>query len=130
MTAPTVSTRSPLEVPEGFFAEVSSLLDTEAAEEIADAVILVCTRRGILHPELDEDPADELRAEQIHEVFALLDAVTAAVADGTVVPGQVVVIEEVDPQMAALWSGFVGDAADPVSAAAVTQMLETGSPTL
>lgn len=124
MSAPT----APAGVPEGFLDEVASLLDSETAEEISDAVITVCTRRGILHAELDEDPADELRAEQSREVFALLDVVSRAVADGTVVPQAVLVDEEMDPVMARLWYGFVDDATDPESAAAVSQMIETGCP--
>jgi hypothetical protein len=120
MTAPE------LEVPEGFFEEIAAMLDTETAEEISDAVITVCTRRGILHPELDEDPADELRTEQIREVFTLLGAVTAAVSDGTIIPSLVFPDEDLNPALAALWDGFVGDAADPAAADAVAQMVETG----
>lgn len=115
-------------IPEGFFAEVAALLDTEAAEEIADAVITVCTRRGLLHPELEDDPGDPLRAEQLREVFALLDAVSAAVADGTIVPSRVQFDDEMDPVMDALWAQFAADAADPQAAAAVEQMLRTGEP--
>jgi hypothetical protein len=122
MTAPE------LEIPAGFFDEIAAMLDTETAEEISDAVITVCTRRGILYPELDEDPADELRTEQIREVFGLLGAVTAAVSDGTIVPSLVFPDEELDPRLAALWSGFVSDAVDPQSAAGVEQMIRTGDP--
>jgi len=129
MTGPAAPAADPaLEIPDGFFAAVAAMLDTEAAEELADAVITVCTLRGILHPELDEDPADELRAEQVREVFALLDAAAAAVADGTIVPARVPVADELDPAMAALWDGFVADAADPEAAAEVERMLATGAP--
>jgi len=122
MTAPE------LEIPEGFFDEIAAMLDTETAEEISDAVITVCTRRGILHPELDEDPADELRTEQIREVFTLLGAVTAAVSDGTIIPNLVFPDEELDSALAALWSGFVSAAMDPQSAADVGRMIRTGEP--
>ena len=70
----------------------------------------------------------ELRAEQVREVFALLDAAAAAVADGTIVPARVPVADELDPAMAALWDGFVADAADPEAAAEVERMLATGAP--
>jgi hypothetical protein len=122
MTAPE------LEIPEGFFDEIAAMLDTETAEEISDAVITVCTRRGILHPELDEDPTDELRTEQIREVFGLLGAVTTAVSDGTIVPSLVFPDENPDPALAALWSGFVNTAVDPQSAEDVEQMIRTGEP--
>jgi hypothetical protein len=122
MTAPE------LEIPEGFFDEIAAMLDTETAEEISDAVITVCTRRGILHPELDEDPADELRTEQIREVFTLLGAVTAAVSDGTIIPNLVFPDEDLDPALATLWSGFVNAAMDPQSAADVGRMIRTGEP--
>ena len=122
MTAPE------LEIPEGFFDEIAAMLDTETAEEISDAVITVCTRRGILHPELDEDPTDELRTEQVREVFSLLGAVTTAVSDGTIVPSLVFPDDDPDPALAALWSGFLGDAGDPESAAAMDQMIRTGEP--
>ena len=125
LTAPAAPT---LEIPGGFFAEIAAMLETEAAEELADAVITVCTRRGILHPELEEDPADERRTEQVREVFALLDAAAAAVADGTIVPARVPVADELDPAMAALWDGFVAAAADPEAAAEVERMLATGAP--
>lgn len=128
MTGPTTTGRDRVEIPEGFFDEVASLLATESAEEVAEIVIAVCISRGILHPELDEDPSDELRAEQIFEVFSLLDAVTAAVSDGRIVPSAVPVAEEMDPEMAALWYGFVADAEDPEAAAAVASMIETGQP--
>jgi len=131
MTGPAAPAADPaLEIPDGFFVAVAAMLETEAAEELADAVITVCTMRGILHPELDEDPADELRAEQVREVFALLDAAAAAVAvaDGTIVPARVPVADELDPAMAALWDGFVAAAADPEAAAEVERMLATGAP--
>ena len=128
MASPTARAAPTLEIPDGFFAEIAAMLETEAAEELADAVITVCTRRGILHPELEEDPADELRTEQVREVFALLDAAAAAVSDGTIVPSRVPVEDEMDPAMAALWDGFVADAADPEAAAEVERMLATGAP--
>ena len=126
-TTPTVPSQPALDIPEGFFDEVATLLETEAAEDIADAVITVCTRRGILHPELDEDPADELRTEQVREVFVLLDAVTRAVSDGTLAPNLVSVVDEMDPEMAALWYGFSDEANDPEAAASVATMLDTGT---
>ena len=128
MTSPTAPAAPTLEIPDGFFAEIAAMLETDAAEELADAVITVCTRRGILHPELEEDPADELRTEQVREVFALLDAAAAAVTDGTIVPARVPVADELDPAMAALWDGFVAAAADPEAAAEVERMLATGAP--
>ena len=128
MTSPTAPAAPTLEIPGGFFAEIAAMLETEAAEELADAVITVCTRRGILHPELEEDPADELRTEQVREVFVLLDAATHAVSDGTIVPSRVPVEDEMDPDMTALWYGFVDDAADPEAAAEVERMLATGAP--
>ena len=127
MTATIEPTQPPLDIPDGFFDEVATLLETEAAEDIADAVITVCTRRGILHPELDEDPADELRTEQVREVFVLLDAVTRAVSDGTLAPNLVSVVDEMDPEMAALWYGFSDEANDPEAAASVATMLDTGT---
>ena len=128
MTSPTARAAPTLEIPDGFFAEIAAMLETDAAEELADAVITVCTRRGILHPELEEDPADELRTEQVREVFALLDAAAAAVADGTIVPARVPVADELDPAMAALWDGFVAAAADREAAAEVERMLASGAP--
>ena len=74
------------EVPEGFFDEIAASLQTESASEIAEVVITACTGRGILHPELEEDPDTQQRADELHEVFSLLAAVTDAVADGTIVP--------------------------------------------
>lgn len=115
-------------VPEGFFEEIAASLETETAEDIADAVIEACTRRGILHPELEEDPEDELRAEEVREVFALLASVTYAVADGTIVPSRTRVADEVDLDMAKAWESFVDDAADPEAAAASAAMLNDGKP--
>ncbi|BBX87888.1 hypothetical protein [Mycolicibacterium aubagnense] len=112
--------------PKGFFHEVASMLHTESAEEIAEAVITVCTRRGILHPELDEDLDDELRTQEIREVFDILSMVTDAVADGRIVPSGVHVDDEIDPDMAAVWESFVDDAADPETAAAAATMLNDG----
>jgi hypothetical protein len=126
MAAPTAPADTGAEIPEGFFDEIASLLETESAEEIADVVISVCTHRGILHPELDEDLADELRTEQVREVFALVDAVTVAVSNGTLVPRRIAVSEEMDPMLARLWFGFVEDAVDLAAADAVAQMVETG----
>lgn len=128
MTGSVVSAEPQQEVPEGFFDEVAAMLESEGAEELADAVITVCTRRGILHPELEDDPEDELRAEQVREVFALLDAATSAVADGTIVPGGTSLDDDdFDPAMAILWDDFVVDAMDPKVATAVSNMLSTGS---
>jgi len=119
----TASSTQRVPVPDGFFAEIATALHTETAEEIADTVIAVCIRRGILHPELEEDPEDELRAEEVREVFGLLAAVTDAVADGTIIPSGVHVTDEMDPDMAAAWEAFVDDAADPQAAAAAAAML-------
>ena len=65
MTTPTAPAAPAPEVPGGFFAEIAALLETEAAEELADAVITVCNQRGILYPDLEDDPGDELRAGQL-----------------------------------------------------------------
>lgn len=115
-------------VPDGFFDEVAAQLSTATAEELSDAVITVCLRRGLLTPELaDDDPADEVYAAQVEEVFALVAAATAAVADGTLLPHGEPPADEPDPQLEALWRGFVADAADPQSAAQVDEMVETGA---
>ncbi|MEN4461015.1 hypothetical protein ABFV47_27510 [Mycolicibacterium fortuitum] len=113
-------------IPDGFFDEIAAALETETAEEISEAVIAACTGRGILHPELEEDPDDELRAEEITEVFALLAAVTAAVADGTIIPSRVRPCDEVDRAMAAAWENFAADAADVGTAEVSATMLTTG----
>lgn len=112
-------------VPEGFFEEVAASLETEAASEVAEAVISVCTRRGILHPELEQEPDDELRAEEIRDVFDLLEKVTAAVADGTIVPSHVHA-DEYDPDMAALWEQFTEEAVDTDTGEAVASMISNG----
>lgn len=114
------------QLPDGFLVETATLLTDTTAEQIADAVLTVCLRRGILSPELDEEPADALRAEQLGEVFTLLDAATAAAADGSLVPAPVFVDEELDPDFAPLWEDFLYDAQDETAAAAVEQMIATG----
>lgn len=127
MAATTDTAASPApEVPGGFLEETATLLHDGSAEEIADAVVTVCVRRGILTPELDEEPADALRAEQLGEVFSLLDTVTAAVTAGGLAPAPVVIDSALDPALAGLWDDFIADAADPEVAAAVDKMLETG----
>ena len=72
-TTPDTSPDYP--VPEGFFDEIAAALRTETAEDIAETVIAACISRGIIHPELEEEPDDELRAVQMGEVFALVGAV-------------------------------------------------------
>lgn len=124
--AGTTSRTTNPSAPEGFFDEIGSMLHTESAEEIADAVITVCMRRGILHPELDEDVGDELRTQEIREVFDILSMVTTAVADGRIVPSGVHVDDEIDLDMAAAWESFIDDAADPETAAAAATMLNEG----
>jgi len=118
---------APAQLPEGFLAETATLLTDTTAEQIADAVLTVCLRRGVLSPELDEEPADALRAEQLGEVFTLLDAATAATADGSLVPARVFVDEELDPDFAALWEDFLYDAQDETAAAAAETMIATGT---
>lgn len=113
------------DVPEGFFDEIAASLETEGASDVADAVISVCTRRGILHPELEQEPDDELRAEEIREVFDLLEKVTAAVADGTIVPSHVHT-DEYDPDMAALWEQFTEESVDTAAGDAVASMISKG----
>lgn len=128
MSGPAATADAPA-VPEGFFDEIATVLENETAEQIADSVISVCTRRGILHPELEEYPDDELRAEEVREVFDLLAAVTLAVTDGTIAPSGVHVDPgdiELDPEMARVWKSFVEDAADPEAAEAAASMLERG----
>lgn len=126
MTDTGTTATAAFQLPEGFLAEAATLLTDTTAEEIADAVLTVCLRRGILSPELDEEPADALRAEQLGEVFTLLDAATAAAADGSLVPAAVFVDEELDPDFAPLWEDFLYDAQDETAAAAVEQMIATG----
>jgi hypothetical protein len=65
----------------------------------------------------------------VREVFALVDAVTVAVSNGTLVPRRIAVSAGIDPQLAKLWFEFVEDALDPAAADAVAQMVETGEPT-
>lgn len=129
MSGPSATADAPApSVPEGFFDEIATLLEDESAAQIADSVISVCTRRGILHPELEENPEDELRTEEIREVFDLLAAVTLAVTDGTIAPTGVRVdrADEMDPDMAQAWESFVEAAADPEAAAAAAAMLDKG----
>lgn len=99
------------EVPDGFFAEVSSQLAGLSAEEVSEAVIGVCIARGILHPELEEEPDSELRADEIREVFRLVEVTSLAVSDGTVVPARTD-DEQFDEDMFELWEKFTDDAAD------------------
>lgn len=124
-TTPATPPESP--VPDGFFDEVAAQLQTETAEEISEVVISTCISRGILHTDLEEDPDDELRASQMGEVFALVAAVSSAVADGTIIPRGVRFIDMLDPDMAQEWENFTDAAADPQAAAAAAAMLESGS---
>ncbi|MFZ2238070.1 MAG: hypothetical protein WAV90_00850 [Gordonia amarae] len=112
-------------VPDGFFNEVAAVLRDETAEAVADAVLQVCTQRGILHPELEQEPGSELRAEEIREVFELVGAVSYAVADGRVIPADVRE-EFFDENMLTLWEGFITDATDD-EAAAEAQALSAGT---
>lgn len=124
----TESTPPPaIAVPEGFFDEIAAQLESESAEEISEVVIGTCISRGILHPDLEEDPDDELRAEEMREVFGLLRVVTDAVADGTIVPSRVKFADAMDPDMEQAWDVFTDAAADPQSAEQVAQMITTGA---
>lgn len=114
-------------VPAGFFDEVAAQLQTETAEEISEVVISTCISRGILHTDLEEDPDDEVRATEMGEVFALVAAVSSAVADGTIIPRGIRFIDTLDPDMAQEWENFTDAAADPHAAAAAAAMLESGS---
>ncbi|KXO90900.1 Uncharacterised protein (plasmid) [Tsukamurella tyrosinosolvens] len=109
----TATEPQPLRVPEGFFDEIELQLASESAEEISDAVIGTCISRGILHPELDYEPDDNLRAEELREVFYLLDEVTAAVADGSIVPRRLRYADQMDPRMERQWDRYTDDAIDP-----------------
>jgi hypothetical protein len=123
----TTPATPPQPVPDGFFDEVAAHLQTETAEEISEVVIATCISRGILHTDLEEDPDDELRAVQMGEVFALVAAVSCAVADGTIVPRGVRFIDTLDPGMAQAWEDFTDAAADPQADAAAAAMLESGT---
>lgn len=114
-------------VPPGFFDEVAAQLQTETAEEISEVVISTCISRGILHSELEEEPDDELRSQEMEEVFSLVGAVTAAVADGTIVPQGTRFIDTMDSDMEQAWDSFTDAAADPAAAAAAAAMMQTGS---
>lgn len=127
MTTTSPDTPPSLQVPEGFFTEIASMLQSETAEEIGDAVITVCISRGILHPELEDEPDDELRAAQMGEVFALVGAVSAAVADGTIVPAGVQIHDTMDADMEQAWEDFTDAAMDPEAGAAAAEMLRTGT---
>ncbi len=113
-------------VPEGFFEEIAAQLETESASEISDVVIGTCISRGILHPDLEDEPDDELRAEEMGEVFGLLEAVTEAVADGTIVPRRVQFTDTMDPNLEKVWDVFTESAADPEASAEVARMLGDG----
>lgn len=124
----TESTPPPVTaVPEGFFDEIAAQLESESAEEISEVVIGTCISRGILHPDLEDNPDDELRAEELREVFGLLAVVTDAVADGTIVPRRVQFADTMDPAMEQAWDAFTDAAADPESAEQVAQMIADGS---
>jgi hypothetical protein len=99
------------DVPDGFFTDVSARLSGVTAEEVSNAVIEVCTARGILHPELDDEPDSEMRADELREVFQLVELSALAVSDGTVVPARRV-DHEFDEAILDLWSKFTDDAAD------------------
>lgn len=126
-SAVAVPTPPAVAVPDGFFDEIASFLESESASDVAEAVIEVCTRRGILHPELEQEPDAELRAEEMREVFDLLERVTAAVADGTIEPKRVR-DDEFDPDMAKLWEQFTEEAVDTETGDEVAAMLNTGKP--
>lgn len=117
----------PLEVPEGFFDEIAAQLESESAEEISEVVIGACISRGILHPDLEDEPDDELRAEEMREVFGLLTAVTDAVADGRIVPKRVQFADTMDPAMEQAWDAFTEAAGDPTDSEAVAKMLADGA---
>lgn len=122
------ATSTALDVPDGFFEEVSALLRDESAEEIADTVMLVCTSRGILtdasEAEDDDATAELERARQIDTVFDLLDATTDAVADGRVTPRGGDFQIGADPTMAQLWSVFASAAHDPAVAQANQDLVD------
>ena len=126
MTTTTSDASPDFPVPEGFFDEISAALRTETAEDIAETVIAACISRGIVHPELEEDPDDELRAVQMGEVFALVGAVSAAVAAGTIIPAGVRILDTMDPDMELAWEDFTDSASDPEVAQAAAEMLRTG----
>lgn len=115
------------QVPAGFFEEIAVQLQTETAEDVSEAVIATCISRGILHPDLEDDPEDELRAAQMGEVFALVAAVSAAVADGTIVPSGVRFFDTLDADMEQAWEDFTDSAGDPEAAAAAAEMLRSGT---
>ena len=108
--------------PEGFFDEVAAVLRSESASDVSEAVIAVCTQRGILHPELEQEPDSELRSDELREVFRLVEVVSVAVADGTIIPADVRE-EQFDEGMLTLWEQFIESAADEESEAAVIQMV-------
>ncbi|BBY54184.1 hypothetical protein MKOR_14350 [Mycolicibacillus koreensis] len=115
-----------LTVPEGFFDEVSAVLRSESAADVSDAVIEVCTQRGILHPELEQEPDSELRSDEIREVFELVEATSYAVADGRVMPADRRE-EQFDEQMLGLWEQFIDDATDEESEQAAAQLASGGT---
>ncbi|MDB2196244.1 hypothetical protein [Mycobacteroides abscessus] len=123
----SIESTPPLAVPEGFFDEIASQLESESAEEISEVVIGTCISRGILHPDLEDEPDDELRAEEMREVFGLLELVTAAVADGTIVPKRVRFADTMDPEMEQAWDAFTEAATDPEDAEAVAKMIANGA---
>lgn len=100
------------EVPEGFFSDVAAQLGGISASEVSEAVIGVCMSRGILHPELEEEPDSQLRADELREVFRLVELSALAVSDGTLVPARNAE-DWNDADMAGLWARFSEDAADP-----------------
>lgn len=99
------------DVPDGFFDEVSAQLRDLTAEEVSEAVITVCMARGLLHAELEEEPDSELRAEELREVFRLVELTAQAVSDGTVTAAHSD-DEQFDEDMFGLWEGFTDAAAD------------------
>lgn len=116
-------TAAQVEVPPGFFEEIAAQLQSGSAEEISEVVISTCISRGILHPDLEETPDDELRAEEMREVFELLTAVTAAVSGGTLVPSGKPFTDIMDPEMERVWESFADDSADPETAEKVEALI-------
>lgn len=109
--AATVADGFDFDVPAGFFDEVSAQLRGLTAEEVSEAVITVCTSRGLLHPELEEEPDSEMRSDELREVFRLVELTAQAVSDGTVTAAYRDA-EQFDEDMLSLWEGFTDAAAD------------------
>lgn len=63
----------------------------------------------------------------MREVFGLLELVTAAVADGTIVPKRVGFADTMDPEMEQAWDAFTEAATDSEDAEAVAKMIANGA---